>query len=172
MRHLFHVQNRKSIGRKALRLSLIVAGIGAGGAGIAQADRTPSAAQYYGRWTVADEQPVFSARGREYKTVDIAPCSNDFCGVSVSDAGKCGARLFRFRTTRPAGEERLDGHGKWGDTRKTVQLSVYDSDENGGKTRLLYLVLGDGHDFGERAGNMPKFDANYRRLGSARCLSR
>lgn len=172
MRRLFHVRNCKSIGRKMLLLSLIAGSIGAAGASTSQVNKAPTAVRYYGRWTVADDQPVFSTRGREYKTIDIAPCSKDFCGVSVGDDGRCGARLFRFHTTRPAGEEYLDGHGKWGTAKKTVQLSLYDDDEKGGKVWFLYIVLGDGHDFGERAGNMPKFDANYRRLGAARCVTR
>jgi uncharacterized protein (DUF2147 family) len=39
---------------------------------------------YYGRWSVNEDKPRFSTRGLAYKTIDIAPCGNDFCGVSVN----------------------------------------------------------------------------------------
>ena len=47
--------------------------------------------RYYGRWTVNKNKPVSTAKGRTYQTIDIAPCSNDFCNVSVGDNGHCGA---------------------------------------------------------------------------------
>jgi hypothetical protein len=64
---------------------------------------SPASSPYYGRWTVDDESPVFTARGRLYKTIDVAPCGRDFCGVSVDDAGTCGATLFRFFGRRANG---------------------------------------------------------------------
>jgi hypothetical protein len=130
----------------------------------------PSAAQaavspYYGRWTVSDDNPVFSARGRPYRTVDVAPCGKDFCGVSVGDNGQCGATLFRFLTRHAAGEDDLRGHGRWGNAKKNLLIYTY---ENEG-ARTLELYLGDGYDFGERSDNMPKFHANYRRASEATC---
>ncbi len=125
----------------------------------------------YGRWIVSDEKPVFTARGRMYKTIDIAPCGNDFCGVSVADTGKCGATLFRFLSKRANGENLLLGRGLWGTERKTVQIEYW-ADENvtGGKAFELYL--GDGHDFGGRSDNMPRFNAMYRTTGRAQCTAK
>ena len=78
---------------------------------------------------VAGEKPVFSSRGREYKTIDIAPCGKDFCGVSVADNGRCGPTLFRFLMKRANGETELRGHGKWGGARKNVLIWLFDSDD-------------------------------------------
>ena len=137
----------------------------------AAAGASSAKSPYYGRWTVDEEKPVFTARGRLYKTIDVAPCGKDFCGVSVNDAGKCGTSLFRFLGAHATGTEQLDGHGKWGDTKKNVVIYAGEGPEieNG---HYFELYLGDGHDFGERSGNMPKFHANYRRLGEAKCTTR
>ena len=51
----------------------------------AAAGASSAKSPYYGRWTVDEEKPVFTARGRLYKTIDVAPCGKDFCGVSVND---------------------------------------------------------------------------------------
>ena len=105
-----------------------------------------------------------------YKTIDVAPCGSDFCGVSVGDNGACGAVLFRFLGAH-ARENELHGHGKWGDETKNVALyNAADPDAPGVPRFELYL--GDGHDFGERSGNMPKFHAQYRHLGGAKCVAR
>lgn len=131
----------------------------------------PAASPYYGRWTVSEDRPVFTARGRMYKSMDIAPCGRDFCGVSVSDAGACGPVLFRFLSAHADGETMLHGHGRWGSTKKNVQISTWqDEDVPGGRSIELYL--GDGYDFGERSGSMPKFHAMYRRTGESRCTTR
>lgn len=125
---------------------------------------------YYGRWTVSGAKEVFSARGKLYKTIDIAPCGRDFCGVSVAANGACGATLFRFFARR-TGDEMLRGHGVWGNARKNITIEYYaNEDEPGG--RVLDLNLGDGHDFGERSDNIPKFTANYRPVGAVRCTAR
>ena len=126
---------------------------------------------YFGRWTVSEDRPVFTARGRLYRTIDVARCGRDFCGVSVADKGVCGAVLFRFLAAHANGTVELHGHGKWGEAQKNIV--IYDStDPDGAAGRSLDLYLGDGHDFGERSGNMPKFHATYRRSGSARCAAR
>jgi hypothetical protein len=126
---------------------------------------------YYGRWTVSEERPVYTARGRVYKTIDIAPCGRDFCGVSVADNGACGATLFRFLGSHRDGLTQLRGHGRWGNERKNVTINVYD---NGDRpvVHTIDLYLGEGYDFGERSDNMPKFHGEYRRLGAARCSTR
>ena len=130
-----------------------------------------SGASYLGRWTVADDKPVYSARGIFYKTVDVAPCGRDYCGVSVGKNGACGPILFRFLATSIRSGGGLSGHGRWGDTRKNIELYQYaDKDSPGG--RVMGVNLGDGHDFGERSGNMPKFSAQYRPLGAAHCMAR
>ena len=126
---------------------------------------------YHGRWTVSEDRPVFTTRGRMYKTIDVAPCGKDFCGVSVSDAGACGPVLFRFLWPRKDEGTMLFGHGRWGSGRKNVQISTWeDAELPGGRSVELYL--GEGHDFGERSGNMPKFHALYRPDGAARCTVR
>ncbi len=129
----------------------------------------PGTAPVFGRWTVSEDRPVFTARGRVFKTIDIAPCGRDFCGVSVADNGKCGAVLFRFLGAH-AREEELHGHANWGTVRKDLVIYRYDGDTPGSSNFELYL--GDGHDFGERSGNMPKFHSTYRRAGGARCTTR
>lgn len=133
----------------------------------------PASSRYYGRWSVSEDRPVFTARGRLYKTIDIAPCGNDFCGVSVNDKGQCGPVLFRFLGKRAHDDsgDYLRGHGKWGDARKNVV--IYSFDEDGPPpNRTLELYLGEGYDFGERSDNMPKFHANYHRTRMAVCKAR
>ena len=136
-------------------------------ASAAPAARSP----YYGRWTVHEDRPVFTAKGKLYKMIDIAPCGNDFCGVSVADGGKCGPTLFRFLASHADGETTLHGKGKWGTVRKNVQIDTWTIDPSDGEPggQLINLYLGDGHDFGERSDNMPRFHAEYRRMGEARC---
>ena len=128
---------------------------------------------YFGRWTVNEAKPVFTAKGRMYKTIDIAPCGKDFCGVSVGDKGQCGPVLFRFLMKRAGGGDGLYGHAKWGTQTKNVQIATWETDPKdwpGG--RELDLYVGDGHDFGDRSDNMPKFHGEYKRIGTARCLAR
>jgi hypothetical protein len=125
---------------------------------------------YYGRWTVSGDKEVFSSRGKLYKTIDIAPCGRDFCGVSVAVDQACGATLFRFLARR-TNDEMLHGHGVWGNVRKDITLEYYLNEEEPGG-RIIVLNLGDGHDFGGRSDNMPKFTANYRPVSSARCTTR
>jgi hypothetical protein len=140
-------------------------------AGPALAGGTPASSPYYGRWTVSENRPVFTARGRLYRTIDVARCGSDFCGVSVGDKGACGTVLFRFLGGHATGTDVLHGHGKWGDAQKNIAIYSY-TDTDGPGHNSVELYLGDGHDFGERSDNMPKFHATYRRLGSARCIAR
>ena len=126
---------------------------------------------YVGRWTVSDDKPVFSARGMLYKTIDVAPCGKDYCGVSVGKNGACGPVMFRFLATSIKSGNSLSGHGRWGDARKNIEIYQYaEKQARGGK--VMGVNLGDGHDFGERSGNMPKFSAEYRPVGAAHCVVR
>ena len=153
------------LSHRAVALSML-ATFASGSAAYASSD-----ASYLGRWTVADDKPVYSARGILYKTVDVAPCGRDYCGVSVGKNGACGPILFRFLATSIRSGGGLSGHGRWGDTRKNIELYQYaDKDARGG--RVMGVNLGDGHDFGERSGNMPKFSAQYRPIGAAHCMAR
>jgi hypothetical protein len=139
--------------------------------GPALAGGAAASSPYYGRWTVSENRPVFTVRGRLYKTIDVARCGGDFCGVSVGDKGACGTVLFRFLGGHATGTVELHGHGKWGDAQKNIVIyNLADGDSP--KDSSLELYLGDGHDFGERSDNMPKFHATYRRLGSAVCTAR
>jgi hypothetical protein len=136
-----------------------------GGATVAQAETS----HFFGRWVVSDDKPAYSAKGKLYKTIDIAPCGADFCGVSVSDKGDCGATLFRFLTIHAANDE-LIGHGLWGSMKKKVQIEFRPTDSPDGPG--FYLGVGeDDMDFSGREGSMPKFDANYKSAGEAKCLA-
>ncbi len=125
--------------------------------------------QYYGRWTVSDEKPAFSAKGKFYKTIDMAPCGNDFCGVAVDDNDRCGPTLFRFFTTH-AKDEELTGHGIWGSTKKKLVIGyVTPSDAK----PYVYLGLGaDDMDLAGRDGSTPIFDASYKTTGKALCTAK
>ncbi len=132
------------------------------GGNMARADN----ANYFGRWTVSDDKPVFSAKGKLYKTIDVAPCSNDFCGVSVDDNNKCGPTLFRFLSIHAKNEE-LTGHGLWGSVKKKLQVG-YTIPDNA--PAYMYLALGeDGMDITGREGSIPTFQANYKAAGEATC---
>lgn len=121
---------------------------------------------YFGRWTVSDDKPAFSAKGKLYKTFDVAPCGNDFCGVSVSDKGGCGEKLFRFLTIH-AGNDELNGHGRWGAVKKKLTIGFVKSD---GEPGYVYLGIGnDDMDLSARESSMATFEANYKRLGNAVC---
>ena len=153
----------------ALSHRLIALSIGALTLAVGAQAAAPVSSGWYGRWVVAEENPAFTARGQVYKTVDIAPCGNDFCGVSVGDGGRCGAVLFRFLGHRAATDDSLQGHGRWGTGRKNVMLYSFGGDA---VPRGFELYLGDGYDFGGRSDNMPKFHAEYRRTGAAQCMAR
>ena len=84
------MQNKFHIRHVSAALSFILVGLG--GINAAYAEES----HYFGRWTVSDDKPAFSAKGKLYKTFDVAPCGKDFCGISVSDSGSCGETLFRF----------------------------------------------------------------------------
>ena len=153
-----------SLFHRAAAMSIVLTGLGLAVAAQAAAPASP----YWGRWTVDDAEAVFTARGREYQTIDIAPCGKDFCGVSVAANGKCGPTLFRFLMKRAGGEEALRGKGKWGRDRKNVQIWLYNSEEPT-EPKVMELYLGDGHNFGERSGSMPRFHANYKPAGASKC---
>lgn len=133
------------------------------------ASAQPPAGGWTGRWTVSDDKPVYTARGRLYQTIDVAPCGKDFCGVSVGAGGHCGPLLFRF-LARHMAEFDLHGHAAWGTERKNVTLERWDATEQGAAGMDLYL--GDGYDVGGRSGSMPKFNATYRKAGAPRCMTR
>ena len=125
--------------------------------------------QFFGRWTVSDDKPAYSAKGKQWKTFDVAPCGADFCGVAVDDKETCGATLFRFLTIH-ANSDELTGHGHWGAEKKKliIDYTKPDAGPNG-----LYLGLGaNDMDFSGREGSMPTFDANYKRMGDAVCTVR
>ena len=126
-------------------------------------------ANYFGRWTVSDDKPVFSPKGRLYKTFDVAPCGNDFCGVSVDDQNHCGPTLFRFLTIHAKNED-LTGHGLWGSAKKKLQVlyAIPDNDKP-------YISLGigeDGMDLTGREGSLPTFQANYKNIGEVSCTAK
>jgi hypothetical protein len=124
---------------------------------------------YFGRWTVSDDKPAFSAKGKLYKTVDIAACGKDFCGVSVDEKNHCGATLFRFLTIH-AKNEQLIGHGIWGAAKKRLQIGYATPDD---AKPYMYLGLGaDDMDLTGREGSVPTFEANYKNIGRATCTTK
>lgn len=132
---------------------------------------------YFGRWTVAEPPARYTARGLAYKTIDIASCGpakpggRDFCGVSVATNGTCGAVLFRFLGRHARGDDTLTGRGLWGTQRKTIQIENWGAEGEAGG-RQIELYLGDGHSFGGRSDNMPRFHAIYGTHGRAQCVAR
>jgi hypothetical protein len=141
-------------------LSLIPALLG--GSIMARADTSP----YFGHWINSEDKPHYSSKGIAYKSIDIAPCGKDFCGVSVSDKGECGAILFRFLTIH-AQNDFLEGHGKWGSEKIKIQLARTTDDKN---QPSLLIGLGDKtFDFEGREGSLPLYKANYKNVGEAKC---
>jgi hypothetical protein len=123
---------------------------------------------FYGRWTVSDDKPAYSAKGKLYKSIDMAPCGNDFCGVSVSDNNQCGPTLFRFFTTH-AKDEDLSGHGLWGTAKKKLIMGFATPQD---AKAYMYLGLGaDDMDLGGREGSTPTFEANYNKIDEATCIA-
>lgn len=131
---------------------------------------TPAAraedSHYFGRWTVSDDKPAFSAKGKIYKTFDVAPCGKDFCGISVSEKDICGETLFRFLTVHENNDE-ITGHGRWGTVKKKLTVGIAKPD---GLPSYMFLGLGnDDMDFTGREGSIPSFQANYKHMGDAVC---
>lgn len=126
---------------------------------------------YFGRWTVNDEEAKFSSKGIAYKTIDIAPCGTDFCGVSVNPNGTCGGVLFRFLGKHANGKTMLKGHARWGSAQKNVTIDSFE-DATFPSGRGFDLNLGDGYNFNERDGNIPKYYGTYKRIGASRCTAR
>jgi len=155
---------------KALFHSIAALSIGLW-AGVPALAAAPS--PYYGRWTVNEAKPVWTAKGQMYQTIDIAACGRDFCGVSVGTKGQCGPVLFRFLAKHADGESELHGRAKWGSATKNVQIETWATPaESWQGGREIDLYVGDGHDFGGRSDNMPKFHGEYKRIGTARCIAR
>jgi hypothetical protein len=125
---------------------------------------------YYGRWAESEDNPKFSAKGRLYKTFDVAPCGADFCGVSVSDNGQCGPTLFRFLMIHADGESGLDGHGLWGSAKKYIQINTVDNGDNTPKGLELYMA-NDHADFDSREGSDLIYTGEYKRSGDAKCMT-
>jgi hypothetical protein len=147
---------KHSIAAAALGLALTC------GTNLALADTS----HFYGRWTVSDDKPAFSKKGMLYKTIDVSPCGNDFCGVSVSEDKTCGQTLFRFFTTH-AKDEELSGHGVWGSIKKKLMMGYATPQD---AKAYLYLGVGeDDMDFSEREGSVPTFQANYKLAGEVAC---
>jgi hypothetical protein len=140
------------------------------GANAALATNVP-VVSYFGRWTVSDDKPEYSSKGVVYKTVDIAPCGNDFCGVSVDDENHCGATLFRFFTAH-VNDQELAGHGRWGETKKKLQINYSIPTE---PIEKPYFTLGLGEDDMDvtgREGSIPTFQANYKFIGEGTCVAK
>lgn len=148
-------------------LSILIAGLGL--AASACAATAVEVSPYFGHWTVSEEAPKFSKKGILYKSIDVAPCGKDFCGVSVADDGACGPTLFRFLTVH-AGNEELTGHGKWGEVKKKLVIDYVKPSDG-----VPYVMLGlgeDDFDFTGREGSMPTFSTEYHVSGAAHCTAK
>jgi hypothetical protein len=170
MGSLFHRMGGLSIRHGVLGAGL-AAVLGIGITGFAQ-DTETGPSPYPGRWTVAstdgpDEAPV-SERGLVYKTFDMAPCGKDLCAVSVSANGACGATLFKISAKKAANFDYLEGRAAWG--KKKKNLVIYMARGDAPDQNSFDLYIGDGHDFGERSDNIPKYYAYYTPAGAARCV--
>jgi hypothetical protein len=139
------------------------------GASLALADAAlASDSPYFGRWTFnGAKDQKFSAKGMAYKTIDVAPCGDNFCGVSVAADGTCGPTLFRFLGEH-AKNDTLNGHGAWGEDKKFIAIQSYVDDKQ--KTNI-HIDLGDTADVGSREGSEPKFYADYYVTGKATCTA-
>lgn len=150
----------------------LIAGLSLGlGAMLVSTAAKAETSQYFGRWVVSDDKPAFTKRGILYKTIDVAPCGADFCGVSVSDKGDCGATLFRFLSIH-SNVSLLEGHGLWGDQKLKLQIEYQDPKDQDPPTTTPGFMLGLGDknfDFEGRDGSLPKFQANYKPAGAAVC---
>ena len=148
--------------------SIVVASLGLAltlGANWAMAETS----HFFGRWTVSDDKPVYSSKGKIYKTFDVAPCGKDFCGVAVADDNSCGRTLFRFLTIHADNEE-ITGHGMWGAQKKKLQVGYVAPQD---AKPYVYLGLGaDDMDFSGREGSTPTFQANYKSAGEAKCMAK
>lgn len=129
---------------------------------------------YYGRWTINMNPQVFTAKGRMYRTIDIAACGKELCAISVAANGTCGPVLFRFTARRDRDNNDTSyGRTKWGAQTKNFQISTWMNDPKDWPAgREIDLYVGDGHDFGDRSDNMPKFHGEYKRISTARCSAR
>lgn len=113
-----------------------------------------------------ERKGAHSAKGKLYKTFDVAPCGKDFCGISVSDKGSCGETLFWFLTIHENNDE-ITGLGRWGDVKKKLTVGIAKPD---GLPSYMLLGLGnDDLDITGREGSTPSFYANYKRQGDAVC---
>ena len=156
------MQNQFHLRHLSAALSFILVGLG--GINTAQAEQS----HYFGRWTISDDKPAFSAKGKFYKTFDVAPCGKDFCGVSVDDQQNCGPTLFRFLTAH-ANNDEIVGHGRWGDVKKKLIIDFVVPLK--GEPDTLYIGLGsEDMDLSAREGSVPTFDGNYKHVGEAVCV--
>lgn len=173
MAALFHRPFRLSM-RHGVVAAGVAAVLGIGIVSFAQDDAETGPSPYPGRWTVvvnddpdAEPEPV-SERGLVYKTFDMAPCGKDLCAVSVSDAGTCGPTLFKISAKKAANFDYLEGRAMWGKKKKNLVIYMARGDTPDQNSFDLYI--GDGHDFGERSDNIPKYYAYYTPAGAARCV--
>jgi hypothetical protein len=154
---------------RAAKLSVLSMGLAmAVGANVASAQGS----HFFGRWTITNSEigvaTIMSSKGESYRTIDIALCGSEFCGVSVGADRACGKTLFRFLGSSQV-KEFITGHGRWGEKKLKIQLGhAKPADE----PEYLYVGLGeDSFDFESREGSMPKFSANYKREGEATCFA-
>jgi hypothetical protein len=153
-------------------LSHVARAVSTGLLGLAALAATPvlagPASPYFGRWTLADPKPHYTARAAEYRTIDIAPCGKDFCGVSVGPKGACGAVLFRLLAKHLPGDDMITAHAKWGNDKLKMMI-----EPDKGNVFTFFIGLGDRrYEMESRSSSMPKFDGQYTSAGAASCTTK
>ncbi len=124
-----------------------------------------------GRWTVDDATRKFTEHGNIYRTLDVVSCGKDVCGITVTDAGKCGGQLFRITPGVSTDYPGLQGRGKWGDGEDV--LSIFQTRVADGKanSRAITINIGQRGNPMSRVASMPMFRASYTAAGKAMCTA-
>jgi hypothetical protein len=144
-------------------LAVFIAGAAAASSALAAGQTTYP---LYGQWQSSEPVANFSARGKLYRTIDIAPCGPDtFCGVSVGAKENCGQTLFRFYIKHLAdGDTSITGHASWGDHKEAAQIWFDDNSLN-------IMLAADSATFTERSGSVPIFTTEYHKTGESKCTA-
>lgn len=132
---------------------------------VGSASAEPTIDLFLGRWTVSSDRQTFAEWQQPYKTIDIVSCDGSLCGISVSDAGTCGAVLFRHVSLHyGALGTFVDGAGRWGDD--LLKLRILQLED----VPQIRLFLAKFTSTGKDEGILTtEFRENYRRSAEAAC---
>lgn len=118
-----------------------------------------------GRWALAQGSQTSAEQQKPYKTIDIQPCGDGLCGVSVNDKGDCGETLFRDLTLHegPLGTF-ADGSGPWG--KDILDLRIVYLDETAQIGVFLSSFTPGANDEGTRS---VEYHETYQHIAEAAC---